>query len=146
MKQYIDSTGFSYYELSLLSYLKESHPDKSYDKEFIKSRAEQAAYIYENSLRDGYISIQAEELANEALFQGLHFSPIDTLITILWNEFSEEIPQGDARKKAIKILPYVRSIFNNYDLSDDFVYTSQYENLYTELTGAIIIYFEDYGI
>ena len=35
------------------------------------------------------------------LFQGLHFSPLDTLVTVLWNEFAAEVPEGSARSVAL---------------------------------------------
>ncbi len=136
----------SYYGLSLLQYLKESHPDKVKDLAFIQSRAEAAAEIYEQALLDGYVAPQAEEMANDALFSGLHFSKYDTIVTILWNEFIDEVPQGDAFSFAEKVLPFMEEVFHKYTLSDDFAYTSEYQMLYTELTGSILMYIEEYGV
>ena len=146
MKENYEPIEKSYYELLLLSFLKESHPDKVNDAAFVEARANLAAEAYEKALLDGYVQLQAQEMANEVLFSGLHFSRHDTLINVLWNEFSEEIPQGDAPEIAIRLLPHLKEVFEKYPLSDDFAYTPEYEQLYTELTGAILIYFEKYGI
>lgn len=146
MKQNNELIEMSYYELLLLSFLKESHPDKVNDTAFIEARANLAAETYEKALLDGYVQLQAQEMANEVLFCGLYFSQHDTLINVLWNEFSEEVPQGDAPKVAIRLLPHLKDVFEKYPLSDDFAYTPEYEQLYTEVTGAILIYFEKYGI
>lgn len=146
MKQNNEPMEMSYYGLSLLSFLKESHPDKANDTTFVEARANLAAETYEKALLDGCVQLQAQEMANEVLFCGLHFSRHDTIINVLWNEFSDEVPQGDAFEMAIRLLPHLKDVFEKYPLSDDFAYTPEYEELYTELTGAILICFEKYGI
>lgn len=135
----------SYYGLTLLQFLKESHPDKI-NNAFIQTRANLAAQTYEKALLDGYVAPQAEEMATEVLFSGLHFSKYDTIVTIIWNEFVDEIPQGDAFDFALKIIPFTEEVFSKYTLTDDFAYTSEYQMLYTELTGTILMYIEDNGI
>lgn len=81
-----------------------------------------------------------------ALLEGLRFSKYDTIIEVLWNEFSEEIAQSDAPAVALRLLPCVKGIFTQYPLSDDFAYSPEYEQLYTELAGAILILLEEDGI
>ncbi|WP_042367707.1 DUF1896 domain-containing protein [Bacteroides neonati] len=146
MNQNNEPMELSYYGLSLLSFLKESHPDKLNDTAFIEARANLAADTYENALREGYVQSGAEEMANDVLYTGLHFSCHDAIVNVLWNEFADEVPQGDAREVAIRLLPHLKVVFDKYPLSDDFAYTLEYELLYTELTGAILIHFEEYGI
>lgn len=135
----------SYYGLSLLSYLKESHPEKVSDT-FIETRADIAASTFENAIIEGNTQSQAEELANQALFTGLHFSKHDTIVNILWNEFTNEVSQENAKEVAIKLLPHLEKVFEKYLLSDDFASSSDYELLYTELTGNVLIYLEEYGV
>lgn len=136
----------SYYRLYLLSYLKENHPDRAADRAFIETRSTIAADTYEQARKEGYTPEGAQELAMAALLQGLHFSRYNTLIEVLWNEFAEEVPQGDAADLAVKLLPSIEEIFAKYPLSDDFAYTPEYDVLYTELTGTIMIHIEAYGI
>lgn len=56
-------------------------------------------------------------------------------INIIWNEFVDMVPQSSARELAIKLQPFVEPVFAKYLLSDDFAYSAEYEQLYTELTG-----------
>jgi hypothetical protein len=133
----------SYYGFSLLSYLQENHPDRAGDTVFIEERADTAAETYSNAVKDGQTHIEAEELASNELFQDLHFSSFSTLVHILWNEFSDEIPEDTAKEIALQLLPLCSKVLDKYTLSDDFAGTSQYDDLYTELTGTVEILLED---
>ncbi|MDR3652811.1 MAG: DUF1896 family protein [Paludibacter sp.] len=136
----------SYYGLYLLSYLSENHPNLLSDTDFIEERADLATDTYEQARLDGYTTEGSQELAMATLLQGLHFSRFNTTIEVLWNEFEDEVPQGDATEFAFKLLSFLEEVFSKYPLSDDFAYTSEYDALYTELTGAISIHIESYGI
>ena len=140
------STEFSYYGLYLLNYLKENHPDKATDADFIAGRSDHAADVFEQSRLSGATPEGAQELAMAALTEGLHFSKYNTIIEVLWNEFAEEVPPGEAAKFALKLQPELEEIFARYLLADDFAYTPEYEHLYTELTGAVVTYLESYGV
>lgn len=139
-------TEFSYYGLYLLQYLKENHPDKATDTDFITGRADHAADVYEQSRLSGATPEGAQELAMAALTGGLHFSKYNTIIEVLWNEFAEEVPPGEAAKFALKLQPELEEVFAQYPIADDFAYTPEYEHLYTELTGAVVIYLEAHGV
>lgn len=136
------SITLSYYRLSLLSYLKKSHPQLATDSDFIKSRADQAAETYSKAIKEGFSHSEAEELANLTLFQGLLFSKQDTIIHILWNEFSDIMPQSQAKEYTLKIMSQCEFIFLQYTLSDEFIYSPDYNKLYTELTGFIDMWLE----
>lgn len=139
-------TELSYYGLYLLRYLKESHPDKSEDAEFFARRAEDAAEVYEQSRREGYPPEGAHELAMTALLKDLHFSRLDTLRNVLENEFEGEIPEADIPATVDKLLPLLENVFSIYPLTDEFAQSPGYDLLYTELTGAVALYLEEYGI
>ena len=51
-----------------------------------------------------------------------------------------------ATTAALKLLPYLEGVFARYPLSDDFAYSPEYEQLCTELTGAILISLEENGL
>ena len=125
----------SYYRLTLLSFLRESHPDLADDESFVTTRSDQAAEAFD-----------AAQQANALLFQGLHFSPLDTLVTVLWNEFAAEVPEGSARSVALQLLPECRKVFSGYTLSDDFMFSPEFEQLYDELTGTVVIWLEENGL
>jgi len=145
MRNAKNKTGqeLSYYGFSLLSYLRENHPDRTGDTTFVEERADTAAETYSNAVKNGQTHIEAEEQASEVLFKGLHFSPYNTLVQILWNEFSAEIPEERTKVIALQILPLCSEVLDKYALSDDFESTAQYDKLYTELTGTVAKLLED---
>jgi hypothetical protein len=146
MKKKNSSKELSYYGLYLLSYINENHPNLLSDTDFIESRADLAAAAYEQARLEEYTPEGAQELAMVTLIEGLHFSKYNTLLEVLWNEFADELPQGDAGEFAFKLLPSLENIFSKYPLSDDFADTPEYDVLYTELTGAILIHIEAHGL
>lgn len=139
------SGELSYYGLSLLSFLRGSHPTLTDDSSFIAQRADRAAEAYSEAIRTGMSHIEAEAAASEELYRGLHFSVYDTLVHILWDEFAAEVPEEAARTAALRLLahPALRDMLTKYDLADDFAATPAYERLYTELTGTVQILLED---
>lgn len=136
----------SYYRLTLLSFLRESHPDLADDESFVATRSEQAAEAFSAAVHSGLTYDDAAQQANDLLFQGLHFSPLDTLITVLWNEFAAEIPEGNARNVALQLLPEYRKVFSGYTLSDDFMFSPEFDRLYDELTDTVAIWLEENGL
>lgn len=136
----------SYYRLSLLAFLRESHPELADDTDFIVSRGDSAAEAYSETVRSGQSHDVAAEVANEVLFANLHFSKYDTIVTILWNEFEDEVPQGSAKTLALQLLSVCEEVFAKYPLSDDFAFDPQFDSLYTELTGTILIWLDEYGV
>jgi len=141
-----DIPDLSYYKLSLVDFLRESHPERLSDDRFITARSEAAAETYAQAILNGSTDTEADNLAHRVLFEGLHFSKHDTLVNILWNEFSNDVTEEDAKEMAMKLLPECESIFNKYPLSDDFIYEPEYDLLYTELTGTIAIYIESHEL
>jgi len=137
------SQELSYFRLSLLSYLKDSHPHLVNDSAFIAARGDAAAEAYSTAVKNGQAHDQAGEIANEVLYAGLLFSPYRIIVRILWNEFEKEVTPMLSERVAIELLPKLVSFFNKYDLSDGFDTTEEYDQFYTELTGAIQILLED---
>lgn len=94
----------------------------------------------------GYTILECRAIANEALFEGLYYSPFDTVYQVVCNEFDREIPADEARAFALKVFPYCVEVFENYDLHQDFEGPKEYNELYTELTGQIQIWIEENGV
>ena len=136
----------SYFRLFLLSYLRDSHPDKAADCEFIALRGDAAAEAYSAIIKSGGTHNEAEAAASEVLYAGLHFSPYNTLVNVLWNEFPDAVPPEAARQRALELLSRLAPVFEKYTLSDDFAGSPEYDLLYTELTGAVQILLEDGGL
>ena len=140
-------TDFSYYGLYLLDYLRTNKFEQASDDAFIRERADRAAETYERARLDGSTSAGAQELAMNTLLEGLHYSKYAILREVVENEFADDVPEAKRESFTQKLLPLVGNVFSIYDLSDDnFALSPEYDLLYTELTGAVILYIEEYGV
>lgn len=146
MKHNNQPAVLSYYGLYLRQYLKENHPDKPVDADFIALRDKEASDTFEQARREGRPVDGAQELAMQTLLQGLHFSEYRTLVEVLENEFADTVPPEKVHPLAMELLPEFKEIFSGYPLSDDLAHSSEYTRLYTELTGAAAIHIDEYGI
>ena len=142
-KTKLTAVKFSYFQLSLLSYLRDTHPHKVTDFDFIEVRGDAAALEYSKAIKSGLSHDQAEAISSEVLYEGLYFSTYRTIVTILWEEFSQEIDLSQAETVALDLLSLIADTINKYNLSDDFANTSEYTQFYTELTGEIQILIEN---
>ena len=134
----------SYFRLKLKSYMSEYHPERLQDTEFITARADMALTAYCDAVAQGFTHPEAESMASEVLFQGLHFSKYDTLVSVLENEFERELP-APLLEKLVSILllnKAVQATFDKFGLTDTFAASGQYDRLYTELTGTIVLLIE----
>ena len=134
----------SYFLLKLEAYLGEHFPEKVNDNAFVTARADEALTAYCDAVAQGFSHPEAESIASNVLFEGLHFSKYDTLVSVLENEFEAELPSPLPEKLAPILLrnKAVQHVFANYNLTDDFAASPQYEDLYTELTGTIVLIIE----
>ena len=134
----------SYFRLKLESYMSEHHPERMSDMEFITARADMALTAYCDAVAQGFTHLEAENIASEVLYQGLHFSKYDTLVSVLENEFERELPAPLPDKLAPILLSNkaVQATFAGYELTDAFAASGQYDRLYTELTGTIVLLIE----
>ena len=134
----------SYFRLKLENYLSEHFPELLGDKPFITARADEALTTYCDAIAQGFTYLEAESMASEVLYQGLHFSKYDILVSVLENEFEKELPSPLPERLSPILLKNkaVQSVFDKYELSDDFGASPEYEKLYTELTGTIVLLIE----
>ena len=134
----------SYFRLKLRSFMREHHPERLKDTEFITARADMALAAYCDAVVQGFSHLEAESMASEVLYQGLHFSKYDTLISVLENEFERELPAPLPGKFARILLSNkaVQATFDKFGLTDTFAASGQYDRLYTELTGTIVLLIE----
>lgn len=136
----------SYFSLVLENYLRESHPHLLLNTKFIEERSNDAAQSMQEAIFNGANQIEAAEIANQVLFEGLHFSKINVLQNIISEEFPE-IPNKRVKKFIIQILPQIDDIFRKYIAVDgDEPKDEDILKLQTELIGCIQIQIEQYGI
>ena len=136
----------SYFRLRLQELLTTSFPEKAYDVKFIDQRSSWASNAYEGAFRAGNPTGQCDHIAYYVLFEGLHFSEFDTIFQVVCNEFDTTMADEELRPFALKMLPVCDPVFTNYKLTDDFAYSSEFDLLYTELTGTIAIWIEENGL
>ena len=138
----------SYFRLKLEAYLGEHFPERVNENTFVTARADEALAAYCDAIAQGFSYPEAEVMASEVLYQGLHFSKYDTLVSVLENEFEKELPSPLPERLAPMLLKNkaVQSVFNKYELTDDFGASPDYEKLYTELTGTIVLIIEVNGL
>ena len=134
----------SFFRLKLESYMSEHHPERLGDKEFITARADMALTAYCDAVAQGFNHLEAERIASEVLFSGLHFSKYDTLVSVLENEFERELPAPLPERISLLLLANkaVQATLAGYELTDAFAASGQYDRLYTELTGTIVLLIE----
>jgi len=137
-----DKQELSYYGLLLLSYLKESHPDKADNNDFIQIRSELAAESYANAIAGGYGHQSAEEIASSILYEGLLFSRYDTIRNVLINEFTI-VPSERINSLAMELLAPAEEVFSEYPINDSFANSPEFTALYTELVGFIDLWREE---
>jgi len=138
----------SYFRLKLEAYLGEHFPERVNENTFVTARADEALAAYCDAIAQGFSHPEAETMASEVLYQGLHFSKYDTLVSVLENEFEKELPSPLPERLTPILLKNkaVQSVFNKYELTDDFGASPDYEKLYTELTGTIVLLIEVNGL
>ena len=138
----------SYFRLKLENYLSEHFPELLGDKPFITARADEALTTYCDAVAQSFSHLEAEAMASEVLYRGLHFSKYDTLVSVLENEFEKELPSPLPERLSPILLKNkaVQSVFDKYELTDGFGATPDYEKLYAELTGTIVLLIEVNGL
>ena len=135
----------SYFETTLLLYLKESHPHIADAKALVRARADEAAGSYERAIRDGLSVTQALELADAVLYQDLRFSRFDTVFEVVSEWFPEVRPEKRA-DFCLKVLSPAETVFSKYPIDDRFESSPACHTLTVELTGFIQSYIEQYGV
>ena len=67
---------------------------------------------------------------------------------VLENEFEKELPSPLPKRLSPILLrnKAIQDVFSEYDLTDDFGASPEYEKLYTELTGTIVLLIKSNGL
>ena len=117
----------SYFRLKLRSYMSEHHPEKLHDTEFITARADMALTAYCDAVVQGFTHPEAE-----------------SMVSVLEDEFERELPAPLPDKLAPILLSNkaIQATFDKFGLTDTLASDEQYDRLYTELTGMIVLLIE----
>lgn len=143
-----EKNGLSYFRLKLEAYLGGYHPELMTEETFIVARAGEALEVYSDAIAQGFSNLEAESIASETLFVGLHFSKYALLESVLEGEFADELPEPLPQSLTPLLLKHraIQTVFERYHLTDDFDSTPERDLLYTELTGAIALLIEVNGL
>ena len=81
------------------------------------------------------------------LTEGLCYSKYAILCEVVENEFTDDVPEAERESFTRNLLPLLGNVLSIYDLSDaNFALSPDYDLFYTELTGAVVLYIEEYGV
>ncbi|HTN06300.1 DUF1896 domain-containing protein [Agriterribacter sp.] len=136
----------SYFSLRLQELLNTSFPELARDSAFIQQRSKYAAETYEIAFKAGDSIEQCQSIANGVLFDGLYFSKFDTVMQVVSNEFDTVMMDEELRPFALKMLSVCEPVFAKYELTGGFAYGTDFDLLYTELTGTIATWIEEHGL
>ena len=142
----VEQRELSYFELRLREFLNRCFPELSGDRAFITQRSQLAANAYEGAFMAGNRIKQCNEIANYILFERLHFSKFDTVFQVVCNEFDTIMADEELRPFALKMFSVCEPVFAGYELTDDFANNTEYDLLYTEITGTIAIWIAENGL
>ncbi|MCY0969897.1 DUF1896 family protein [Chryseobacterium wangxinyae] len=136
----------SYFSLRLTELLSVSFPEKRQDQKFILLRSQLAESAYENAFKEGHSVSYCTEIAESILFEELTFSRYDLIFKVICNEFSLVLADEEIQPLVLKMLTECKSVFSGYHLTKEFEESSDYNILYSELTGNIQIWIEEHGL
>lgn len=136
----------SYFSLRLQELLNTSFPQLARDSVFIQQRSQYAAKTFENAFKTGNRIEQCQAIADGVLFEGLYFSKFDTVMQVVSNEFDTIMMDEELRPFAMKMLRICEGVFAKHELTGDFAYSTDFDLLYTELTGTIATWIEEHGL
>jgi len=126
------------FQTRLFDLIEKFHPqmmvDKDALKQFIEERADAASTAYEKATQDGHVHLEAMEISNETLYNGLDFAPIELLTEIAE---SNDLPTEET--ELLVVFFKTKSIFDRYPTTaKDFEVSLEREQLKKELELYII--------
>ncbi|MGK6342534.1 DUF1896 family protein [Chryseobacterium sp. DT-3] len=104
----------------------------------MSKRSNWALKAYERALQGNNSEEEAEKIANSILFEDLYFSKFNTILEVVTYEFDTYFMDGELRPFALRMLNDCGYVFKKYDLTDDFAYSTSYDDLYRELKAYIL--------
>lgn len=136
----------SFFTVRLVELLQLSFPELSKDSRFISGRSQLAADAYDNAFKAGNQVAVCDRIAEQVLFENLHFSKFDTIFKVVCNEFDTIMADHELHPFALEMLSVCEPVFVQYALTEEFADSDEFDLLYTELTGTVQIWIEENGI
>jgi hypothetical protein len=140
-----EKIGLNHLALRLLEYLDQYHPDLALDHDFIIDRANYAAEIRDNIIKnsDGNPALlqEAESECNRVLMADLEFSEHDIISNIIGEYYyaqEDTRTYEEVKGIAIELRPLLKAIFTRYPTDNpEFTAEVEYDEMVEELSKEI---------
>ena len=137
--------GLNHLALKLLDYLDQYHPDLALEYDFIMGRANYAATVRDNIIKNSNgnsaLLQEAESECNRVLMVDLEFSEHDIIFNIIDNYYYERNDTrtaGEIKRIAIELRPQLKNIFAKYPTDNpEFTAEVEYDEMIEELSKEI---------
>jgi hypothetical protein len=137
--------GLNHLALKLLDYLDQYHPDLALDYDFIMERANYAATVRDNMIKNSHghpaLLQEAESECNRVLMADLEFSEHDIIFNIIdeyYYEHQDTRSPAEVKRIAIELRPQLKVIFAKYPTDDpEFTAEVEYDEMIAELSKEI---------
>lgn len=125
------------FQIRLFDFIEKYHPqmldNKLGLKRFLEERSDAASTIYEKATKEGHVHHEAMEIANQTLYRGLDFAPLELL-----TEIAESNDLATEETELLVVYSKTKFIFDRYPItSDDFAVSDKHELLKKELEQYI---------
>ncbi|MDR1897273.1 MAG: DUF1896 domain-containing protein [Prevotellaceae bacterium] len=135
--------GLNHLALKLLDYLNQYHPDLALDYDFIMERADYAATVRDDMIKqsNGHPALlqEAESECNRVLMADLEFSEHSIIFDIVDSYYAQHSyarQPAEVKRIAIELRPQLKSIFAKYPTNDpEFTAEVEYDEMVEELTN-----------
>ncbi|NDV95021.1 DUF1896 family protein [Dysgonomonas sp. 521] len=131
-KEYTDNNIYTFLKSSLIAHLEKLHSQLVRDRAFICIRSDRAAQCYEKKIDKGIDIDEAYQDALCILFHNLQFSKSAILKDIYLKKYGAE-----DEEHLYCLMEQCESIFQKYDLTDDFKEKPEYMELYSDLEEEV---------
>jgi hypothetical protein len=137
--------GLNHLALKLLDYLDQYHPDLALDYDFIIERADYAATVRDNMIKNSNgnsaLLQEAESECNRVLMADLEFSEHDIIFNIIdeyYYEYQDTRSPAEIKRIAIELRPQLKNIIAKYPTDKpEFTAEVEYEEMIAEQTKEI---------
>ena len=137
--------GLNHLALKLLDYLDQYHPNLALDYDFIIERANYAATVRDNMIKNSHghpaLLQEAESECNRVLMADLEFSEHSIIFDIVdeyYYEKDDTKKPAEVKEIAIELRPQLKVIFAKYPTDNpEFTAAVEYDEMTEELTKKI---------
>ncbi len=133
-----------FYEEKLMTYLQEQEFREEITAEFVKSRAEEAAQIFKDSIKAGYPTFGSYEIAVKALFSGLDCSFYQFVENVIEENLDDSLASSLPVEEVVTAMRKT-DLFSKFCSSDEFISSPSGRALYFEMINEVTEFYTNHG-